>query len=427
MSATLFRNIQVWDAINDEPYAGEVVVEGNRIRTVARGRGQIPPEAAADTIDGAGMTLMPGMVEGHCHLSFVGPARNQDLGEIPPEEHLLRTCRNATFILDHGFTSCYSAASAKLRIDVVVRNEIEEGYLAGPRYRAAGPEITVTGGLGDERQQHMHAESFGMVADGVDEIRKVVRLCCREGVDNVKFNVSGDEFVGHARAEVVSMQEDELAAGVKVAHDWGKNVACHSRAAESVKRAVRAGVDCIYHCDFADEEALDMLEAVKDRVFVGPAFGLVHNSVFEGDVVGLSKDVVESMGLPRKLEHTIATYHEMRKRGMRVVVGGDYGFTVTPMGQNARDIGHFVKFFGYAPAEALRCATVVGGALMGHEGELGVVKEGALADLLLVEGNPLADLSLLVGADHFAMIMKDGKMHRDPRQRVTEPARVAAE
>jgi imidazolonepropionase-like amidohydrolase len=414
----LFRNVTIWDGVNDQPYAGEVVVEKNRIKTVARGRQVIGSESAKETIDGHGQFLMPGMVEGHCHLSFVGPARNQDLGEVPPEEHLLRTCRNATLILNHGFTSCYSAASAKLRIDVVVRQEIEDGYLAGPRYRAAGPEITVTGGLGDERKQHMYAESFGMIADGVDEIRKAVRICCREGVDNVKFNVSGDEFVGHARAEIISMTEEELSVGVRLAHDWGKRVACHSRAAESVKRAVRAGVDCIYHCDFADAEALDMLEAAKDRVIVGPAFGLVHNSVFEGDVVGLTKEVVERMGLPRKLEHTIATYHEMRKRGMRVVIGGDYGFTVTPMGQNARDIGHFVKFFGYSPAEALKCATAIGGELMGHKGELGVIKEGALADLLLVDANPLEDQSVLVGPAHFSMIMKDGAIYRDSRARV---------
>src|SRR5580698_879496 len=383
MAAYLFRKVEIWDGEADDRYRGEVLVVGNRVSKVARGQGQISSEAAAETIDAAGLTLMPGLVEGHCHLSFVGPARNQDLGEIPPEEHLLRTCRNATLILEHGFTSCYSAASAKLRLDVVVRQEIADGYLAGPRYRAAGPEITTTGGLGDERKLHMNA-------DGVDEILRAVRLCCREGVDNVKFNVSGDEFVSHARAEIVSLSEAELTAGVRAAHDWGKRVACHSRAAESVKRAVRAGVDCIYHCDFADEEALDMLEAVKDRVIIGPAFGLVHNCVFEGDVVGLTKDVVERMGLPRKLEFTVATYHEMRKRGMRVVVGGDYGFTLTPMGQNARDIGHFVKFFGYSPAEALKCATAVGGDLMGLKGELGVIKEGALADILLVDGNPLA-------------------------------------
>ena len=117
----------------------------------------------------------------------------------------------------------------------------------------------------------------------------------------------------------------------------------------------------------------------------------------------------------------------MRKRGIKVVIGGDYGFKITPMGQNARDIGHFVKFFGYTPAEALRCATAVGGELMGHKGELGVVKTGALADLLLVDGNPLADPSILVGPGRFAMIMKDGKMHRDPRARALVSARQAAE
>ena len=179
--AFLIQNAQVWDGDNDERYPAEVLIEHNRITAVARDKGQLRRDGA-EIIDGGGMTLMPGMVEGHCHLSFVGPARNQDLGEIPPEEHLLRTCRNATLILNHGFTSCYSAASAKLRLDVVVRQEIEDGYLAGPRYRAAGPEITVTGGLGDERRQHIHAESFGMIADGPDEIRRAVRLCCREGV-----------------------------------------------------------------------------------------------------------------------------------------------------------------------------------------------------------------------------------------------------
>src|ERR1700691_5354738 len=294
VSATLFRNAQVWDAINDASYPGEVLVVGNRIKAVARGRDQISSDAAAATIDARGMFLMPGMVEGHCHLSIIDVKRSKDLGKIPLEEHLLRTCRNATLILDHGFTSCYSAASAKLRLDVVVRQEIEDRYLAGPRYRAAGPEITVTGGLGDERKQHMHAESFGMVADGPDEIRRAVRLCCREGVDNIKINISGDEFVSNARAEITSMSETEVATAVEVAHEWNKRVACHARAAASVKRAVRNHVDCVYHCDFADEEALDMLEAAKDRVIVGPAFGLVHNSVFEGDVVGMTRDVVES-------------------------------------------------------------------------------------------------------------------------------------
>ena len=367
----LFRDAQIWDAVEDAPCPGDVLVERNRIKAVARGHNQIATENAAETIDAEGMFLMPGMVEGHCHLSFVNIARNRDLGEIPVEEHLLRNCRNATFILDHGFTSCYSAASSKLRLDVVVRDEIENGHLAGPRYRAAGPENTVTGGLGDENRQNIAAEGFGMVADGPDAVRKAVRTCIREGVDNIKINISGDEFTSQVRAEAVSMTESEVAAAVEVTHEWGKRISCQARAAASVKRAVRNQVDCIYHCDFADADAIDMLVAARDRIFVGPAFGLVHNGVYEHDRIGMSAATVASMGLARKLENTCRVYEQLRQAGVKVVIGGDYGFTLTPMGENARDIGHFVKFFGYSPAEALRCATAVGGELMGYGGELG--------------------------------------------------------
>ncbi len=430
MAATLLRNARIWDGDADATFPGEVLIEGNRIKAVAHGRDQIAAEAASVTIDAGGLFLMPGMVEGHCHMSFVNIARNRDLGEIPVEEHLLLTCRNATLLLDHGFTSCYSAASAKLRLDVVVKAEIDAGYLAGPRYRTAGPEITVTGGLGDENRQGMSAESFGMIADGADGVRRAVRLCIREGVENIKINISGDEFVGHARAEAISMTEGEVAAAVEVAHEWGKRVSSHSRAAGSVKRAVRNQVDCIYHCDFADEEAMDMLVAARDRIFVGPAFGLVHNAVYEHDRIGMSAATVAHMQLERKLEATCRVYQRLRNTGLRVVIGGDYGFTLTPMGQNARDIGHFVKFFGYTPAEALRCATSVGGALMGHAGELGLVREGALADLLLVDGDPLRDQSVLVGPSRLAMVMIDGRLHRDPRPylaAMTGPQRIAAE
>ena len=427
MSGTLISNVSIFDGLSDAAYPGEVLIQGNRIKAVVKGAEHIGREAASEIIDGQGMTLMPGMVEGHCHLSFVGVNQNKDLGEIPVEEHLLRTCRQATQLFDAGFTSAYSAASAKMRLDVVVRAEIEAGHLPGPRYRAASPEITQTAGLGDERRLHMHAESFGLIADGPEEICRAVRLCCREGVDNIKINISGDEFVSHARAEVTSMREAEVRMAVEVAHDFGKRVACHSRAAESVKRAVRNGVDCIYHCDYADEEALDMLEGVKDRVIIGPAVGLVHNAVFEHDRVGMSRATVESMGLFRKFEHACETYKQMRKRGMRVVIGGDYGFNITPFGTNARDIGHFVKYFGYTPAEALRCATRIGGELMGHGGELGIVKPGALADLILVDGDPLADQSLLVGPARIAMVMKDGALRRHPGNYVRVRQQAAAE
>ncbi len=181
----------------------------------------------------------------------------------------------------------------------------------------------------------------------------------------------------------------------------------------------------IYHCDFADEEALDLLESVRDQIFVGPAVGLLHNTLYEAEAFGMTPEVCERMGFYRKLEATKATYREMRKRGIRVVPGGDYGFAWTPQGTNARDLEHFVTLFGYSPTEALLSATKVGGELMAQGHELGQIKEGYLADLLLVRGNPVQDVSLLQHQANIAMIMKDGTCHKlDPAPQLGQ---IAAE
>ena len=414
MTALTIRNAMVWDGLSDTRYPATVVIDGNTIAKVIR-LGDPEGETPDESIDAQGNTLMPGMVEGHCHPSFTGVNEPPELGRISNEEHMLLTAKNLRLLLSHGFTSIFEAASAKPLLGVTARNAIEAGLIDGPRMLAASPEITTTAGLGDERKRHIHQESFGLIADGPDEMRRVARECVRDGVDVLKINISGDEFVSHARAEITPTEPEEIEALVRVAHTFGKKVAAHARSSESVKRAVRAGIECIYHCDFADEEALDMLEEAKDRIWVGPAFGVVHNCTKEGDIAGLTPDVVESLGLYRKFEATCASYHEIRKRGIRVVAGGDYGFAVTPMGQNARDIEHFVRYFGYTPVEALRCATVVGQSLMGRAHDLGQVREGFIADLLLVKGDVISDVSLVQKQDNLLMIMKDGKMFKDPR------------
>lgn len=414
MTAVAIRNAMVWDGVSDTTFPATVVVDGPTIAKVIR-TGEPEGHMPAETIDAQGNSLMPGMVEGHCHPSFVGVSEPAELGRISPERHTLLTAQNVRLLLSHGFTSIFEAASAKPTIGVVIRDAIEEGLIDGPRMMAGSPEVTTTSGLGDERTRWMHQTSFGLVADGPDEFRRVARECCRDGADVLKLNISGDEFVSFARAEITPTEQEEIDAFVRVAHAFGKTVAAHARSPESVKRALRGGVDCIYHCDFVDDEALDMLEAAKDRIWVGPAFGLVHNATREGEAAGITRTMAEEMGLFRKFEHICAAYHEIRKRGIRVVVGGDYGFAVTPMGQNARDIEHFVRYFGYSPVEALRCATTVGQSLMRRSHDLGQVKEGFLADLLLVRGDVVQDVSLLQDRDNLLMIMKNGRLFKDPR------------
>jgi len=155
MRPILFRGASVWDGTGASAFPADVLVEGTRIKSIARASDRLAIEGAL-VIEANGRTLMPGLVEGHAHISFGGAVNDSDLGNIPPEEHVLLTVLNAKTLLDHGFTSAYSAATSKLRLDVVIRNAVNAGQFPGPRIRAASPEITVTGGLGDERKAHMY-------------------------------------------------------------------------------------------------------------------------------------------------------------------------------------------------------------------------------------------------------------------------------
>jgi imidazolonepropionase-like amidohydrolase len=425
MARILFTNVKVLDGSGAEPFPAKVLVEGNRIKSVTPVSEVLSAEGA-DLVDGGGATLMPGLVEAHSHISFANTADLQSLGDIPPEEHTLLAAKHAKLMLDHGFTSINSAAAAKPRLDVVIRNAINAGDIPGPRMLAATPEMTVSGGLGDVRLWHLHRETFAIVCDGPDEFRRVARQMCREGVDTLKINPSGDEFVPYARAQQTVMNDAEVAAVCEVARSRGKRVAAHARSAESVKMCLRHGVEMIFHATFADDEAIDALEAAKDRVFVVPTIGITYTTLNEAGAWGITPAIGEQLGLKRELEHAIKVMNELKRRGVRVLPGGDYGFAWNPVGRNARDLEHFVTLFGFTPMDAIVAATKFGGEIMMKGGEMGAIKPGYLADLLLVDGNPLADISILQQRERLLAIMKDGIFHKVPQMARLAQA-VAAE
>src|SRR5260221_11606229 len=146
-------------------------------------------------------TVIPALVAGPAPLPFLHKADTADTGDVPPEEHTLRTAQHARVVLEAGFTSCVSGGSAKPRIDVVIRNEINAGHIPGPRMLAAGPELTSTGNLGDERRMHIHRESIAMIVDGTEEMSKTCRTLIREGVDTIKLNISGNQTVPNSRSD----------------------------------------------------------------------------------------------------------------------------------------------------------------------------------------------------------------------------------
>jgi imidazolonepropionase-like amidohydrolase len=402
----VFTNVRIFDGTGRALFPGQVRVTGNRIDAVAE-QDEHVESSGADVMDGGGMTLMPGMVEGHAHLTWPSSVeRVVNTMRLPLEEHLLVTAQNARITLDHGFTSAYSAGSLGERFEVALRDMIDAGHLPGPRLRASSLEKVAEGVMGvPEGHDPTHARD-------IPGLRAYVKAMAELGVDSIKFLMSSDEGFAPGGAQVLMYSEDEAQAIGEAARETGVWLACHAQAAEAVKRAVRAGFRSIFHCTYADEEALDMLESRKREVFVAPAPGLLYARVHEAEAFGIGRREAERMGAVSGLELMQAVYPQMKKRGIRVVPGGDYGFPYNPVGRNARDLKLFVDLLGFSPVEALVAATKIGGELM--DMDVGQIKPGMLADLLLVDGDPTSDVTILQDKKRIPVVMKDGKFHRVP-------------
>jgi imidazolonepropionase-like amidohydrolase len=426
VSDTLFTNARIFDGSGAPPYTGEVLVQGNRIRQVRRaGAGGASSGAGGlQVIDAAGAFLMPGMTEAHTHFGWNDQPSLAAIQMMPPEEHTLWCIRVARRYLDMGWTSCVGAATAKPRLDVVTRNAINSGDFPGPRFLAASQEISHTGGLGDQRLPHLpfHELSFATVVDGPEEMRKAVRMYAMYGVDQIKLNLSG-EYIAGVPAELTPFSDEEIIMAVREAKRLGKRVAAHARSSESVKQCIRHGIEVIYHASFADEEALDLLEANKDKHFLAPGLAWLINTCYNAGPFGITPEAAAQMGYVRELEAAIETMKKIHRRGIKILPGGDYGFAWVPHGTNAKDLEYFVKYIGMSPMDALLSATREGGKIMMRPHELGQIRENFLADLLLVDGDPLADITVLQKPERLLAVMKDGVFHKSPQ--VAE-ARAAA-
>ncbi|HVO08229.1 MAG TPA: amidohydrolase family protein, partial [Burkholderiaceae bacterium] len=377
MANTLFTNVRILDGSGGNPVPGSVLVQGNRIKAVGRGNASIPT-AGATVIDGAGATLMPGMCEAHTHFSWNDAATLAGIQTMPLEEHVLWCAKVAKKYLDAGFTSCVGAACAKPRLDVVIRNAIDAGQIPGPRYLAASQEITVPGALGDETLPHLPFPefSFGVNVNGAEDMRRAVRMFLKYGVDSIKLNLSGDNFTPQSPADTAWMTDAEVAAAMEEVRMRGKRGTAHARSAASIKQALRHGIDVIYHASYTDDETLDMLEAARDRVFVAPGIAILYAMLHEAEPWGIPHEKAVQMGYQHEWDHAVESLKAMHKRGVRILFGGDYGFAFTPHCQNARDLEFFVKYLGFTPGEAIRCATQYGGQIMMKPDELGLIKEG---------------------------------------------------
>ena len=384
-----------------------MVIKDGKIVFAGPGKSAPTIEPDAEKIDALGGTILPGLVEAHFHPTYFDVAALEDLDIKYPVEYVtLLAAANAKLALECGYTAARSGGSL-FNIDVWLKKAIECGISSGPRLVASGREICGVGGLMDWNPDFRKIGMDGLVLliNGADEARAAVRKLVKDGVEWVKTYPTGDAASPDLNDHhTLCMTFEEMNAVVATAHNHGLKVTGHCRANAGIKNALRAGYDAIEHGTFMDNEALDLL--LKRDVPCVPALYFEYASIEHGPKYGMSKSVID--GHKETLEAGAESAKMILKAGGRLGMGGDYGFAWNPHGDYARELTFFVKYVGLDTHTVLQCATRTGAEIMGLANEIGTVEVGKLADILIVDGDVLKDISILENKSKFVAVIQGG-------------------
>jgi imidazolonepropionase-like amidohydrolase len=393
----LLRNARLIDGTGSAPRDGAaLLIEGDTIvHAGPLSTADAPDPSATLTVDVGGRTVIPGLVEAHLHLSYNDVKQIADLDlNCPPEYSTLVSAKNAELVLHCGYTAARSAGSVHA-VDVALKRAINEGLFPGPRLLAAGRDICATGGMADWNPSYLKLgmDGLALIADGPEQIRAAVRRVVKDGADVVKCYVGGDALLPHTPIADCTYTLPEVQALVDEAHMRGRMVAAHVRGARSSDVAARAGVDSIEHATYASD---DTLKRIRDQgLTLVPGLRYLYSILENGPRFGITEAIVGPSGLRDEIKQASDTYRRARELGIRMCPGGDFGFAWNPHGEYAKDIQVFVDVIGFTPLEALTCATRHGAELMRMQDRIGTLAPGKLADLVVVEGDPLRDIGIL--------------------------------
>jgi imidazolonepropionase-like amidohydrolase len=424
--ATHFQNVRIFDGKGGALSGpSSLLVRGNVIERIATA--PIGAEAAFTVIDGGGRTLMPGLIDMHWHAMLVRPTPASlltgDIGYLN-----LQAGAEAAATLLRGFTTVRDMGGPVFGL----KRAIDEGVLPGPRIYPSGAIITVTSGHGDFRQPFEVPRSVGtpqsrgeqtgaaIIADSPDEVRVRVREQLLFGASQIKLTAGGGVASPNSPLDASTFTEPELRAAVEAAENWGTYVTVHAYTPVSIQRAIAAGVKCIEHGHLMDDATAELI-ASKDIWLSTQAFPDEMAAVFPVGSQERAKAVEVLAGTDR-------TFELAKKHQIKTAFGTDILFSARLAKRQGELLAKLLRW--YTPADALTMATGTNAQLLAmsgkrnpYPGKLGTVEEGAFADLLLVDGDPLSDMSLFASPEkNLAVIMKDGKIYKnalDPAMALT--------
>lgn len=391
---------KLWDGKGRLWTSAIVVIEGDRIKTVTSERAAIP--SGAEVIDLAKYTGLPGLIDVHTHMTMYtdetpGEPMLKQLTANPPAVEVFLARKGALRTLEAGVTTVRDLGADQY-MDIAMRDLINRGEMLGPRMFVCGYGLYITN---TPYKPGLNLPAGG-IADGVPEVLRVVRQQIAAGADVIKMYAStgtDDDLTGFQ-----TYNYEEIKAAVDTAHQFGKKIAIHSYGPDGARDAVRAGTDSLEHATDMDDATI--AEMAKHGTFYVPTIDHNRYYIDNGDKIGYARGYKEKLQafIPRNLE----TARKAFKAGVKFAMGSDAIYTM--FGQNTRELGWFVKA-GMTPEQALRTATTNAAELLGKEKELGAAAPGYFADLVAVEGDPLADISVVL--NNVRWVMKSGEVVMD--------------
>jgi imidazolonepropionase-like amidohydrolase len=414
----VIQNGTLIDGAGNPPTRNQaIIIEGNRITHI----GPLPEDLLLgdrdhiEIIDATGQWIMPGLIDGHCHLSFGFPqipGGPSTRGTISPGFGALRAARNAQQVLRSGVTSIAVPGGTWFN-DVAIRDAIAAGLLEGPRIACAGRFIVTYGGITDDEPSWVGTaeHSIGVLANDVMAMITEVRRQCKHGVDFIKL---ADSTWGDTQL----IAPEELAAVVQEAHRRGVRVTIHSRGAGSTRAAAEAGMDWILHADLAGDTELEVVAEAGVRLM--PTMTFLQRGAQVGAEFGRGPRDMDR--LKCHWDSAVHMLERARALGITIMCGTDSGNSpLMPYGQlHAHEAEILVRYGGYTPMEAIVASTKNTAFALGLEDDLGTLQPGKLADIIILKSDPLADIRVLQGGQHLTAIVKDGMIVPLSGDRVVE-------
>ena len=394
----LLRNALVIDGFGSVIENGSILIDGDRI--VGIGRAGEPHDMkggeteSMEVIDLHGKAVIPGLIDCHVHLSHDASAdpHGSLIGDPDPLT-TIKTALNARHTLESGITTVRDLGS-KNYINLHVRDAIFSGLIPGPRILSAGLMICMTGG---------HGWQIGLEADGPDEVRKAARLQIKKGVDVVKFMATGGVMTPGVEPGAAQFTLDELKAGVEAAHKASRKTAAHAQGREGIRNAVLAGIDSIEHGIYLDDEIIELMLA--KGIFLVPTLSAPINILSRGKKAGIPDYIVEKT--KRVADTHFKSLTRAREAGVKIAMGTDAGTPFNRHGSNTFELRYLVEN-GFSPSEALISATSMAAELLGLQNLVGTISPNKSADLLILQGNPLEDISILCDPRNIWAVYKSG-------------------